>query len=288
MNFHRKYLSILNVIKDDIEIINKELITLININEPLNSKLTEFLSTPSKRIRPLLSILYLRSNNIELNQAHYKLLSAVELMHNASLIHDDIIDDSKTRRSKKTLNFEFDSKLAVISGDYILSKALQYLGTLDSIEIINIFAQTLSQMCEGETFQYFNKFEIPSIENYLKKTEQKTAKLFQASLETSVLISNRELFSQASELGKNFGIAFQIRDDLINIKTGKTDIFDGIYTAPVIFSKNPSNPECGIEKTYCLLNNYVDKAFNCIKDIDDNKYKKALIELLELIRDGQN
>ena len=196
MNFQTKYSEILNIVKEDIEAINKEITSLIQIEEPLKSKLIEFLQAPSKRIRPLVTILYLRACNINVTQRHYKLLTAVELMHNASLIHDDIIDESKTRRNNKTLNFEFDNKLAVISGDYILSKALYYLSEIKSPETIDIFAQTLSQMCEGETFQYFNKFEIPTLENYLKKTEQKTAKLFQSAIESAILISKKRTISQ--------------------------------------------------------------------------------------------
>ena len=257
--------------------------SLIQIEEPLKSKLIEFLQAPSKRIRPLVTILYLRAYNINVTQRHYKLLTAVELMHNASLIHDDIIDESKIRRNNKTLNFEFDNKLAVISGDYILSKALFYLSEIKSPETIDIFAQTLSQMCEGETFQYFNKFEIPTLENYLKKTEQKTAKLFQSVLESAILISKKELFHNASEFGKNFGTAFQIRDDLINVKTLQTDITDGIYTAPVIFAGNTQNLQNGIEKTYCLLDKYIEKAKQNLP-AENNKYKHALEELLELLR----
>lgn len=283
MNFQTKYSEILNIVKEDIEAINKEITSLIQIEEPLKSKLIEFLQAPSKRIRPLVTILYLRACNINVTQRHYKLLTAVELMHNASLIHDDIIDESKTRRNIKTLNFEFDNKLAVISGDYILSKALFYLSEIKSPETIDIFAQTLSQMCEGETFQYFNKFEIPTLENYLKKTEQKTAKLFQSALESAILISKKELFHNASEFGKNFGTAFQIRDDLINAKTLQTDIIDGIYTAPVIFAGNTQNIQSGIEKTYCLLDKYIEKAKQSLST-ENNKYKHALEELLELLR----
>lgn len=286
MSFKDNYNNILNIVNDDIERVNKELTAFININEPLKTKLVNFLTAPSKRIRPLLTFLYLRANDIEITENHYTLLTAVELVHNASLIHDDIIDESKTRRCEKTLNCEFDNKLAVIAGDYILSEALKKISLLNSSEIIDMFAQTLADMCEGETFQYFNKFKIPALDDYLKKTEQKTAKLFQTALEASAIISNTKSRKQAVEFGKNFGIAFQIRDDLINVKTLQADISDGIYTAPVIFSNSTSVSQSGIEKTNCLLNNYINSAKQLLQNVENNKYKEALIELLELFNNG--
>lgn len=284
MTFNEEYLHILNTVKEDIEVVNKNLTSFINISEPLKTKLCNFLTSPSKRIRSLLTFLYLRANEIELTDKHYTLLTAVELVHNASLIHDDVIDNSKTRRTENTLNFEFDSKLAVIAGDYVLSTALRKINLLNIPKTIDMFAQTLAQMCDGETFQYFNKFKIPTLENYIDKTTKKTAKLFQTGLEASFLISDSKNIKQASDFGKNFGIAFQIRDDLINVKTTQTDISDGIYNAPVIFSGNTTELKSGIEKTYCLLNNYIDEAKNSLEHIENNKYKNAIIELLELLR----
>ena len=284
MSFNGKYSLILNNIAEEIKNIDSLLISLIDIKETkLQNELINFLTSPSKRIRSVVTILYLKANDITLTQQHYKLLAAVELMHNASLIHDDIIDESKKRRNQETLNSKFGNKMAVISGDYILSKALKYLSELNSAETIAIFADTLSFMCEGETFQYFHKFEIPNLENYIKKTEQKTAKLFQSVLETALIISKISPSMQASEFGKNFGIAFQIRDDIINIKTTKTDINDGIYNAPLIFATNKNDLKSGVEKTYCLLNTYVDKAKNNLDILQDNRYKQLLIELLGLL-----
>ena len=90
--------------------------------------------------------------------------------------------------------------------------------------------------------------------------------------------------SNPKEFAKNLGIAFQIRDDLINIKTTKSDLHEGIYTAPVIYSRNINKPDDGIEKTKLLLNNYIEKAEQSLEDIDNNKYKLTLVELLELLK----
>ena len=171
-----------------------------------------------------------------------------------------------------------------------------------------MMSDTLEIMSKGEVSQHFGKFSIPTIEEYIQKSEQKTAKLFETALCGSLIIAThnppRPLWekenllneynefsklgegSEGKEFAGNVGIAFQIRDDLINCKTTQTDINDGIYTAPVIFAGGTDNLEYGIEKTQILLNNYIDKALNELENIEDNKYKTALQELLGLLKNG--
>ena len=282
MNFQEKYSNILNIVRNEIEAVCTNLTSDINIQEPLQTKLSNILNAPSKHIRPLISFLYLKSLGLNIDEKQIILQTAIELVHNASLIHDDVIDDSEIRRNTKTINKDFDNKLAVISGDYILSIALTYIAKLNSIKIVEMFADTLSFMTNGEINQQFSKFQIPTIENYIKKTEQKTAKLFETAICGSLHLANSN--ENASVFAKNFGIAFQIRDDIINIKTTQSDIKDGIYTAPVIYAGNTENYTNGIEKSHILLNNYIDNAYQAINHIEENKYKIAIKELLGLLK----
>lgn len=282
MTFQDKYLHILNEVKEEVEQIKAEITEDINIREPLKSKLFELMTAPSKHIRAVVSFLYLKAAGQNIDDRQVSLQSAVELVHNASLIHDDIIDESKERRSLKTINAEFENKLAVISGDYLLSIALKKICNLNSIKLIEMFAQTLDEMCKGEVSQYFNKFEIPALEDYLIKTEQKTAKLFETAICGAMLLSNSNI--NPKEFAINFGTAFQIRNDLINLNTTKTDIIEGIYTAPVIYSQNINSPDKGIEKTKLLLNNYIEKAEHSLEILNNSKYKSTLTELLELLK----
>lgn len=282
MTFQDKYLHILNEVKEEVEQIKAEITEDINIREPLKSKLFELMTAPSKHIRAVVSFLYLKAAGQNIDDRQVALQSAVELVHNASLIHDDIIDESKERRSLKTINAEFENKLAVISGDYLLSIALKKICNLNSIKLIEMFAQTLDEMCKGEVSQYFNKFEIPALEDYLIKTEQKTAKLFETAICGAMLLSNSNI--NPKEFAINFGTAFQIRNDLINLNTTKTDIKEGIYTAPVIYSQNINSPDKGIEKTKLLLNNYIEKAEHSLEILNNSKYKSTLTELLELLK----
>ena len=176
MSFQEKYSQILNLAKKEIEEIRYNLTADINTQEPLKTKLSNILNAPSKHIRPLISFLYLKALDLNIGQKQILFQTAIELVHNASLIHDDVIDNSDIRRNSKTINEEFDNKLAVISGDYILSIALHKISKLNSPQIIEMFAETLSFMTNGEINQQFSKFKIPTIGDYIKKTEQKTAK----------------------------------------------------------------------------------------------------------------
>ena len=275
----KSYEEILNLVKYDIDVINAELTKKIHIREPIFSAINSFLSLPAKRIRPLLAILYLRANNFLVTEKHYKLLTAIEIVHNASLIHDDVIDDAELRRTKKTFNTTFNPKLAVIVGDYLLSVALDYVRESEDSQILEKFTDTLAAMCKGEFSQYFSVNQIPSLEEYICKTECKTARLFMTALE-SVMIASDADPRDAVEFARNFGIAFQIKDDLNNVLTTQSDIKSGVYTAPVILSGKVEEP--AIEKTRCLLNNYLELASGKLQYVEENRYKRALIELMEI------
>lgn len=306
MSFTEKYLPIFDVVKPDIERVEADLLDSISIDEPLKSKLFEVLNAPSKHIRAVLAFLFLKAQGREIDKKQIVFQSAIELVHNASLIHDDVIDESQSRRAVQTINSKFGNKLAVITGDYLLSVALKKVRTLDAPEIIDMFAQTLDDMCQGEIKQDFSRFKIPSIEEYLEKTRLKTAKLFETAICGSFFLA-KYLITKSSPLAptgrgchkvtgegfycssiqdfaRNFGIAFQIRDDLINAKTSQNDFKEGIYTAPVIFANSVEEFQNGIEKTQILLNNYVDSALKCIENLEESKYKAALTNLLGLIK----
>lgn len=304
MSFQEKYANIFGVVADEVELVKQKLFDEIELEEHLKTNLFKIFNAPSKHIRAVVSFLILKALDIEVNASQIILQASIELVHNASLIHDDIIDESEKRRGVETLNTYFDNKLAVIAGDYLISLALKRIRSLNSFEIIDMFAQTLDDMCQGEVAQQFGKYKIPTIEEYIKKTEQKTAKLFETAIcgGLKLAITESHLAPTETDLcvasvpysdgginiqnfAKAFGIAFQIRDDLINAKTSKSDFKDGIYTAPVILAGSVEGFENGIEKTQDLLNNYIECAKNEIEKLKDSKYKTALIELLGLIRD---
>lgn len=292
MTFNDKYKSIKSAVLPDLEKIENFMYSLVDIKEPLNTSVKNFLSSPSKRIRPVLSILYAKLSGIEMDGNILKALCAVEIIHNASLVHDDIIDESDQRRGEKTISYNFGNKLGVISGDYLLSLAMEIVSGLGSFELFKNFSHTLKRMCIGEINQNFGRFKIGSLEDYIEKSKDKTAYLFETAVLSPFILKGYadEDLKNASDFGINFGIAFQIRDDLMNVintsedsKSVNNDIKDGIYNAPVIFSQDVNNYMNGVEKTKDLLNNYINNARNCL--FSDNKYRKITEDFLELLSD---
>ena len=279
-----RYQKIYNLVNADIERVNTNLNFEINLHSDLKEELKKFLNAPSKRIRSLLAILYLRASKMYLVPEHYEILAITELLHNASLIHDDVIDESKTRRNSQCLNEIFDNKLAVISGDYLLSIVLEKLSKINNNQILDIYAKTVQEMCKGEVTQYFNRFKVPDIDTYIQKSEQKTAVLFESTLKSCVLLAEEEYTEKMSEFAFNFGLAFQIKNDLKDyLSAEKNDENDGIYNAPFILS---DEKEESVLKTKELLDNHIDCAKQCIEELPENIYKSGLIELLELLRDA--
>jgi geranylgeranyl pyrophosphate synthase len=285
MAFNEKYFKILNIVQKYIDKI--DLTSEISIQEPLKTKVVEILNAPSKHIRPLVSFLLLKAIGAEIDENQILYQTAIELVHNASLIHDDVIDESFERRNVQTVNQKFGNQTAVILGDYLLAVSMNKILQINIPELVNIFCETLKVMSLGEINQNLTKYKIPAIDEYIKKSEQKTAKLFETAILGAMIINGHSEQSKESskDFAKNFGIAFQIRDDLINCITSKSDINEGIYTAPVIYSSGTTITGEGIEKTKILLNNYLDTAKESLKSIKDNEYKSALIELVELLRD---
>lgn len=292
MTFTEKYNKIKQIAKRELLIIEDKLVENIDIRSELKSPLKKLLTAPSKHVRPLVAILYAKACNEELSEEQLEILSIIELIHNASLIHDDIIDECKIRRGQKNISAQFDNKLAVISGDYILAVCMEQLSNLNNIKIIRKISKTIKQMCIGEINQNFDRFKIGTLDSYIEKTKNKTAYLFETALFCTMLLShNQHNIKKISEFGINTGIAFQIRDDILNFtnknsseKPSQNDIEEGIYNAPVILGNKEDNYLSGIEKTMILLNNYIKNAKNDIRDLPDNKYKKALEEFLELLK----
>ncbi len=274
----------------------------------LTKDIKNYLFSSSKRIRALLIFLFASIfDDKKAKSEVIKLAAIVELIHNATLIHDDIIDDSDTRRGEISFNYKFGNRLAVIAGDYVLSMAFKQLYKLNNTNVIAAFTEAIEGMCLGEINQYFEKGTVPSIEKYIEKSRAKTANLFEAGLVSLFcLLGKEEYIPQIKGFAENFGIAFQIRDDLINIsksdssKPALNDYKEGIYTAPFIFfneqngfSQYEDDEEflkklfnsSAISDTNKLLNKYINSAIDSISFVDDNQAKDNIIALCEYLRE---
>ena len=252
--------------KNELTLIDKELSNLFTNSNNIYAELKNFLESPTKRIRSLLAILYLKAINIEPN---IDLLVVGELIHNASLLHDDVIDNAEIRRSKKTLWKIFNSHISILSGDFLLSLATEKLINIQNFEILKQFQNCIKKMSEAEILQYSLRGQLPTKEQYLKIIEGKTAELFVTILKTNCLFDN-DISSKAERFAMNFGILFQIKNDLEK-QSAQTDLDNNIYTLKDII---------GIEKTKILIDNYQEEIRKDIKELPRNIYSEGLENLL--------
>lgn len=271
-------------IKTELEVFENKLKEVItSCDNFLMQDLNDFMFASAKRLRPVFIFLFSKILKIE-NVLVDDIALITELIHSASLIHDDIIDEEEKRRNNQTFYKRYGSKLAVLEGDLLLSLALEKISTT-TLEISKIFANRIKKTIQGEIQQNQNLDNV-DIEIYYNKTFNKTANLFLAGLEALFTISeeNKSLF----EFMKTYSLAFQIKNDIDNFKNNKTDIKNGNYTLPMIYfvmENKAINIDSDID-----FSNFIKKSLNEVEklknialknleNIEDSIYKNSLIEL---------
>ncbi len=243
--------------------LNKIIFRLVDHKLPLISELTNYIiSSGGKRIRPLLTLACAKLCNYSGNR-HIALSAVIEFIHTATLLHDDVIDNSKKRRGKKTANFVWDNKSSILVGDYLLSYAFRILVRDGSLKCIDRMTKASKKITEGEVKQLLaiNKIEL-SEADYLDIIDYKTAELFSAACEISAEISEvSEQKKQAlSDFGRYIGTSFQIIDDIMDYfsnekSIGKeigNDLREGNISLPLILCFKRCNNE---EKNFIKLLN---------------------------------
>lgn len=305
----KNYENIKAVINNELNVIEYFLEDFLSFdNNFLLPELKTFLIKKSKKIRSIVSILFIKALFGQITKKQLKTIAITELIHNASLLHDDVIDEADTRRNLPSVNNLYGNSIAVITGDYILSVALNELIKINNSNVTNLFIKGMHNVCKGEFEQNFSKYKIPSFEEYIKKSEYKTAELFKVSLSGALLSENQNQQTDiANEFCKNFGLIFQINDDLTNFlgndksKPHKSDFKNGIYTAPVIFWSQKNNIKqvnsddyekiknsFAIKETIGLLDFYYRKILDLLSSFSDNQYKIELINLCKEIQKADN
>ena len=307
------YKEILDHFNKDLDLVNYEIKSLLSKNNTeLNEDMSSFLFSKSKRLRPLILFLTKDALNAPDNDNIVKLAAALELLHSATLLHDDIIDDAKLRRLKPTINHRYNSKMAVLSGDYLLSLSLKLLCDIGLPEIFCYFSENTLNICRGEINQFFNREKLVTIEEYLEKSKNKTSSLFMAGAKSHIYLINEKMQKIPDNIQKafldyilSFSLAFQIYDDIENFQNENTekissDAENGIYTLPYLYisqqnhscdiinfkneklNKELYNDALNFSKEY--LNKTLDKAKNSLK-ITRNIYKtELLIKLTEVFK----
>lgn len=211
------------------------------------------LKAGGKRLRPLLACLSSRLFHTDPNDVVI-CATALELIHMASLVHDDVIDNSDTRRGQASINSYWGNQIAVLTGDFLFAKAFNLLSEAHLLPILKLVVEAIDQMCDGEIQQALSKRDLlQSEQDYLDRIDKKTGKLIAASCSVGALLNNSDplkLFS-LQNYGKSLGYAFQISDDLLDfqgnsIAMGKPvglDLEQGYLTLPLL--KLLGHPEYG-------------------------------------------
>ena len=324
LNFNDAVKNLSDLCKGDLYSINTLILEKLDSSVPLIQEIGNYLIlSGGKRLRPILttSCFHLLGSKSKNNFNHIGLAAAVEFIHAATLLHDDVVDLSKDRRGKLTANEVWGNKTSVLVGDFLFSRSFQLMTKYGNIETLKILSDTSVVISEGEVLEISNDKNLEMNEDtYFQIINGKTASLFSAACQVGGISGGaKDNEHQAlKSFGTNFGMAFQLIDDAIdyssNLKTmGKNigdDFKEGKITLPIILAYGRSNNEekkflqnvitepnedqnnfkltkellikykC-IEDTMIRANHFAEVAIDSLSIFSNNKYKDALIKLIE-------
>lgn len=237
---------ILSPIQSELQAVEVRLREAIHVDfEPLANVFESLIGSGGKRIRPALSVLSTKFHQTDPDKA-LTLAVATELVHAATLIHDDLIDKSPLRRGSPTINTRWSGTATVLAGDFLLARAADIAASLDNFRVMRIFARTLMDICDGEIRQDFGGARWPpNQEAYYRHIDSKTASLFIACTESGAILSGApeaEILA-LRDFGHNLGRAFQIADDILDFTADQSalgkpvgsDLRQGTLTLPVFY-----------------------------------------------------
>jgi heptaprenyl diphosphate synthase len=306
-------------LKADIDLIEKELQTAIKSNSDLlqNASLN-LLQAGGKRLRPLFVLLSAKFGQYDI-QAIKNVAVALELIHMASLVHDDVIDDAELRRGKPTVKAKWDNRIAMYTGDYILACSLEYMTRIEKTEAHRILANTIVEVCIGEIEQIKDKYRFnQSLRDYLRRIKRKTALLIAISCQLGAIVSGAEesIHKKLYQFGYFVGMSYQITDDILDFtgtekvlgKPAGDDLLQGNITLPVLYAMNDATAKSkiqnvnenisregmqeiisiiketgAIEKAHRLSQRYLQKALAIVEELPNNKIKRSLVDIANFV-----
>lgn len=243
--------SIRTLVNDDLQATDQFIISSLNSNIPLIKQILEYVLTcGGKRIRPLILLLAARAL-AEHNGRRIELAAVIELIHTATLLHDDVVDRSTLRRGHKTANTIWGNNASVLVGDFLYSRAFQIVVDQKHQRVLDIFARATHYMAEGEILQLINCNNPDTTEDYyFGIIQRKTAKLFEIAAQLGAILATeteRDIIAMR-DFGENLGLAYQLIDDALDYsqsvdQTGKNvgqDIAEGKTTLPLIHAMRKS------------------------------------------------
>lgn len=309
---------------NDMAKVNETILAQLNSDVSLINQLGFYIvSGGGKRLRPLLAVLSARALGYE-GDKHTKAAAFIEFIHTATLLHDDVVDESDLRRGKATANAEFGNAASVLVGDYIYTRSFQMMTQLGSLRILDLMSEAVNVIAEGEVQQLMNCNDPDTTEtNYMQVIYSKTARLFESATQVGAILgeASPEIEEAFKNYGRYLGTAFQLIDDVMDYTSdgkemGKNvgdDLAEGKPTLPLLYAMQKGNSEQSalireaIEKangmehldeilsimqktgsldyTRAKAHEEADKAIRELTVIPDSDYKEALVALAHLAVD---
>lgn len=308
----------LNVIEEELKDLENFIVEKVESPQMLiSSAVRDLINAGGKRIRPALTILFGKALGYKTDKL-IPLAASMEIIHMATLIHDDIVDDSSLRRGMPTIQSKYGKDVAVFTGDYLFSKAFLIVSEYENTEILKRLANGVKKICEGEIEQYESRYSLNiSFLKYIRRIKKKTGMLMSISCIAGAFgkAANPKLIRNIGLYGMYLGLAFQITDDILDFmgdikvigKPVGNDIRQGVFTLPLIYALKYSDKKDdiykilesskysdddinkiidivkksgGIEFSKKLSERYVNKGIKSIQNLKDSVYKKALCDLI--------
>ena len=317
---NNSYFQLKDSLEDKLILTEEKIKTKLISDVELVQKMTDYhMKTGGKRLRALLTLGSAKLCGYTKGSRDVNLAACVELIHSATLMHDDVIDQGEVRRGKETLNKVWNNHSSVLVGDYLLSRCFEMMVEDGNIEVLKLLSSTSSKIAQGEVLQLQHKGEVDMLEEtYLKIISAKTAELFAAATKVGAILSdsNKKEKDALEFYGRNLGLTFQIADDTLDYNSelksfGKKigqDFFEGKITLPIIllyqkleieeknnlinmFSKDTRDKD-DLDKIIALINmhkiinecyqkaqHYINLASNSLSVFEDTKEKEILKNL---------
>ena len=313
--------QIRNLAEQDMQSVNQLIQEQVNSDVSLINQLGFYIvNSGGKRLRPLLTVLAARAVNIQ-NNDHHTLAAIIEFIHTATLLHDDVVDESTMRRGRETANAVFGNQASVLVGDFLYTRSFQMMVSLKRMRVMEILSDSTNVIAEGEVLQLMNCNDPDtSEESYMQVIYSKTARLFEAATLLAAVLTDQteEIEFAMQEYGKYLGTAFQLVDDILDYaadadEMGKNvgdDLAEGKPTLPLLYAMWHGNEEQasmireaietgnGMENLQPILQSMQDtgsltytkkralnasqQAINALAPLPESEYKDALIGLAHI------
>ena len=285
---NNSYFQLKDSVEDKLLLVEEKIKSKLISDVELVKKMTEYhLDTGGKRLRALLTLGSAKICGYSKGTRDINLAACIELIHAATLMHDDVIDNGSVRRGKKTLNSIWNNHSSVLIGDYLLSRCFEIMVEDGNIEVLKLLSSTSSKIAQGEVLQLQHQGEVDMLEEtYLKIISAKTAELFAAATKVGAILSDtKSKEKEALEFyGRNLGLTFQIADDTLDYNSelklfGKKigqDFYEGKITLPIIllFQKADDKEKERLKEIFSKN----------VRSKDDLEYSLSLIKKYEIIK----